>query len=82
MVQVWFEDTPIVDYRDAMSRKNIGLYTTFAQAIAKRGVNTNHAQFGVWYISTQHTEEDIDFTIGAAKEALQEVSTHAQSSKK
>jgi glutamate-1-semialdehyde 2,1-aminomutase len=75
VVQVWFEETPIVDYRDAMSRKNIGLYTTFAQAIAKRGVNTNHAQFGVWYISTQHTDEDIDFTIEAAKDALQDVKT-------
>ena len=73
VVQIWFEEKPIVDYRDAVTRPNLDLFTPFAKALARRGVHTNFAQFGVWYISTAHTEEDIDFTIEAARSAAKEI---------
>jgi glutamate-1-semialdehyde 2,1-aminomutase len=73
VLQIWFEDEPIVDYRDAMTRKSPAIHNQFAKALAKRGVLINHAQMGVWYISTAHTHEDIEFTLNAAKEAIVEV---------
>jgi glutamate-1-semialdehyde aminotransferase len=39
-------------------------------------VNYVAGQFGVWYISTAHTDEDIDVTLEAAEGAIQEVKTH------
>ena len=73
VVQIWFEETPVVDYRDAMTRKNIGLHTSFCQAWADEGVVSNFSQFGVWYISTEHTESDIDFSLEAARKALKQL---------
>lgn len=73
VLQIWFEEHPITDYRDAMTRKGLGIYPLFAKAMFKRGVLFNAAQMGVWYISTAHTEANIDFTLEAAKAAFQEV---------
>jgi glutamate-1-semialdehyde 2,1-aminomutase len=73
VLQIWFEDDPIIDYRDAMTRKSPPIHNEFAKRMAKRGVLLNHSQMGVWYISTAHSEEDIDFTINAASEAIAEI---------
>jgi glutamate-1-semialdehyde 2,1-aminomutase len=73
VLQIWFEDSPIVDYRDAMTRSSPATYALFAKAMFKRGVVFNAAQMGVWYISTAHRKEDIDFTLDAAREAIEEV---------
>jgi len=71
--QIWFEDTPINDYRDAMMRKNSHIFPLFTKAMYKRGVVFNASQMGVWYISIAHSEKDIDFTINAASDAIKEV---------
>ncbi|MBN1314622.1 MAG: glutamate-1-semialdehyde 2,1-aminomutase [Anaerolineales bacterium] len=73
IVQLWFEDKPIVDYRDAMTRKNMGIHNMFAKAWANHGVLANHAQFGVWYISVAHSDEDIEISLEAASKALEDV---------
>jgi glutamate-1-semialdehyde 2,1-aminomutase len=73
VLQIWFEDRPIVDYRDAMTRSGSAIYPHFVKAMYKRGVMFNASQAGVWLISTAHSEEDINFTLNAAREAIQEV---------
>jgi glutamate-1-semialdehyde 2,1-aminomutase len=73
VLQIWFEDSPIVDYRDAMTRSSFAAYALFSKAMLKRGVLFSAGQMGVWYISTAHTEEDIDFTLDAARVAIEEV---------
>jgi glutamate-1-semialdehyde 2,1-aminomutase len=73
ILQIWFEDSPIVDYRDAMTRGSSATYALFTKAMYKRGVLFNASQMGVWYISTLHSEKDIDFTLDVAREAIQEV---------
>ena len=72
VLQIWFEDSPILDYRDAMTRKSFGIHSLFVKAMFKRGVIFN-GQMGVWYISTAHTEADIDFTLEAASQAIEDV---------
>jgi len=74
VLQIWFEENPIVDYRDAMMRKSFATHSLFRQAMFERGVLFN-GQMGVWYISTAHTNADIDFTLDVAREAIQEVKT-------
>ncbi len=75
VLQVWFQDKPTVDYRDAVTSQSHNIHPLFVRALYKRGVMLNPSQFGVWYISTAHTEQDIDFTIEVAREAIQEVKT-------
>ena len=73
VLQIWFEESPIVDYRDAMTRRSFATYALFSKAMLKRGVLFIAGQMGVWYISTAHTREDIDFTLDAARDAMEEV---------
>lgn len=76
IAQFWFEEKPIVDYRHGASSNSANIYPLFAMAMYKRGVAFNPAQSGVWYISTEHSEQDIDFTIAAVREAAREIKTH------
>jgi len=73
VAQIWFEDKPVVDYRDGASRHSMGIYPLFAKGMYSHGVAINPSLFGVWYISAAHTEKDIDFTIAAAEEAMREM---------
>lgn len=72
--QIWFEEDPITDYRDAMSRGSFKTHALFRQEMFKRGVLFN-GQMGVWYVSTAHSEADVDFTLDVAREAVQEMKT-------
>lgn len=74
VLQLWFEDEPIVDYRDAMTRQNGAIHPLFRQAMYERGILFN-GQMGVWYISTAHTEADIDRTLDVARDAIQDVTS-------
>jgi glutamate-1-semialdehyde 2,1-aminomutase len=73
VLQIWFQDKPIVDYRDAANSKSLTIHPLCVRALYKRGVMLNPGQFGVWYISTAHTEQDIDLTLEAARGAIEEV---------
>lgn len=73
VLQIWFEDSSIVDYRDAMTRRSPATFALFSKAMFKRGVLFNPSQMGVWYVSTAHRREDIDFTLDAARDAIEEV---------
>ena len=73
VAQMWFEETPVVDYRDGASRHSFDVYPYFAKALYSRGVAINPSQTGVWYISTAHSEKDIDFTVAAAEDAMREI---------
>lgn len=73
--QIWFQENPISNYREGAVSKSQAIHPLFIHEIYKRGVMVNPSQYGVWYISTAHTERDIDFAIGAAREALRVVKT-------
>jgi glutamate-1-semialdehyde 2,1-aminomutase len=45
-----------------------------------RGVYPPPSQFEAWFISTAHTQRDVDMTIRAAKAAIREVASGAQPS--
>ena len=64
------EPEEVVDYRSfALSDKEA--YTRFWIALQERGVRTTPD--GLWFVSTAHTQEDVDRTLAAVAEALQEV---------
>ena len=75
VAQIWFQEKPIANYREGASSKSQAIHPFFIRELYKRGVMVNPSQYGVWYISTAHSEQDIDFAIEAARGALQVVKT-------
>ncbi len=61
---------PARDYRDlfAVERQK---YVAFTTALLRRGVRA--LERGTWFISSAHTDEQIDETLAAVKDAAQEV---------
>ena len=71
MFQFWFSETPIVDYRDAAAHLNSPKYAALALALHRRGVMVHPSNIELWFVSTVHTREDIDWTLDAFEGAVQ-----------
>jgi len=68
--QIYF--TPlekITNYRDSLSCDR-GKYKLFQKELLKRGIYVHPAQHEHWFLSTVHTDEDIEKAISAVNEAL------------
>ena len=67
---VGFSDAaPIHDYRSFLRYNDMGRCQQFASLLLEEGVRS--IPRGMWYLSTAHTERDIEFTLESAKSALQ-----------
>ena len=58
----------VVDYRTHSKYADMSRYTRFVAEMMKRGIRLTSR--GVWFVSEAHSEEDIEATLSAAKEAL------------
>jgi glutamate-1-semialdehyde 2,1-aminomutase len=65
----FFADQPVVDYATA-KRSDTKRYGNFFHGMLDRGVYLAPSQFEVGFMSLAHTDEDIEKTIRAAREAL------------
>lgn len=72
MMSVHFAEYPIVDFT-AASGANNELFRRFFHAMLERGVYLPPSAFESWFISHAITQEDIEFTIDAAKSAMQAI---------
>lgn len=66
---VLFLDKPALSYRDTLNI-NKALYTKFWVRLLDKGIRTWPSARGLWYISTAHTEEDIEITLGAIRDVV------------
>jgi glutamate-1-semialdehyde 2,1-aminomutase len=73
MFQFWFSETPIVEYRDAARHLNSPAYAALARALHERGVMVHPSNIELWFVSTVHTEADIDETLDAFEAAVHAV---------
>ncbi len=62
----WFTSEEVVDFRSAQT-SDVGMTYRFAQALFDRGILKGHEKF---FVSTAHTDEDIDTTIDAVQDAV------------
>ena len=62
------EAEEITDYRSNAKNEDESKYGRFRDAMLERGVRLNVA--GQWYVSTAHTDEDVEKTLAAADEAM------------
>jgi glutamate-1-semialdehyde 2,1-aminomutase len=65
----FFTDQPVVDYATA-KRSDTKRYAKFFHGMIERGVYLAPSQFEVGFMSLAHTDEDIEKTIRAAREAM------------
>jgi glutamate-1-semialdehyde 2,1-aminomutase len=69
MLCPFFTEGPVVNYETAKASDVDRFRRTFA-ALLDEGVYIPPSQFEGWFLSTAHTEEDIDATIEAHRQAL------------
>ena len=67
MFHAGFASQPFTDYRTA-SAQDVARYHRFTRALMERGVRV--LERGLWYVSTAHTDADVDRTLDAAEAAL------------
>ena len=72
MWQIYFSNTPINDYQDAcQSDKDI--FSRFHRNLLKKGIFLPPSQFECNFISSQHSPEDIEYTIEIILETLKQI---------
>jgi glutamate-1-semialdehyde 2,1-aminomutase len=71
MLTAFFNPSPVTDYVSA-KKSDMGMFARFFRAMLKRGIYVPPSQFEAAFLSTVHSEDDIDRTIGAAGESLGE----------
>ena len=69
MFEVYFTDEDITDYRSTLSSDKQKL-TRFNRLLLERGVFKGDTKY---YVSTAHTDEDVELTVGAFASAIQEL---------
>ncbi len=71
MFQFWFSETPVVDYRDAARHLNSPKYAALALELHRRGVMVHPSNIELWFVSTVHTDADIDETLQAFEDSVE-----------
>ncbi|WP_289295115.1 aminotransferase class III-fold pyridoxal phosphate-dependent enzyme [uncultured Reyranella sp.] len=69
LFDIVFTDQPIKDYRDTL-KADTALLKRFNQALRARGIMKGESKY---YVSVAHTQADIDHTIAAWEDALNEL---------
>jgi len=69
MLTLFFNPAPVHNYEDA-KRSDTARFARFFGELLARGVYLPCSQFEAAFVSSAHTDADIDQTVAAAREAL------------
>ena len=69
MMTLFFSDRPVTDW-DTAARCDTKRYARYFWGMIERGVYLPCSQFEALFVSTAHSEADIDATVAAAGEVL------------
>jgi glutamate-1-semialdehyde 2,1-aminomutase len=72
MLSIHFSEHPVTNFETAAAANN-ARFNQFFHAMLKRGIYLPPSAFETWFISDALSYEDLDKTIEAAKEALEEI---------
>ena len=72
MISIHFSDHPVTDFASASSANN-ELFKKYFHAMLRRGIYLPPSAFESWFLNNALTKEDLDKTIEATKESLQEL---------
>jgi glutamate-1-semialdehyde 2,1-aminomutase len=73
LMQVWFSDRPILNYRDAERHADHGVFRQWWEAMLARGILFHPGAYENLFVSTAHTEEDLALTLDAAADAARAI---------
>lgn len=76
VLQVWFADAPIHNYRDAARHARHDLFRHWWEGMLDRGVLFHPGAYENLFVSFAHTDEDIDFTLDAARAVIADLPRH------
>ncbi|MBF6612109.1 MAG: glutamate-1-semialdehyde 2,1-aminomutase [Chloroflexi bacterium] len=68
----FFTEEPVTNYIEAR-KANAGLYASFFHGMLSRGIYLAPSQFESAFVSTQHGKEEVNATLRAAEELLEEL---------
>jgi glutamate-1-semialdehyde 2,1-aminomutase len=71
--QIYFSRQPIREYRDAALNVDLDKFRALHQALRARGVLVYPNGLGRWFLSTAHTQADVDTTLTALGDAAEEI---------
>ncbi|QAA23225.1 glutamate-1-semialdehyde 2,1-aminomutase [Sporolactobacillus terrae] len=66
---LYFSNHPITNYEEAKDTDS-ELFGRFFKLMLERGVNLAPSKYEAWFLTTEHTEKDIDDTLAAADDAF------------
>ncbi|QOJ28242.1 MAG: glutamate-1-semialdehyde 2,1-aminomutase [Ignavibacteriales bacterium] len=72
MISMFFTEHPVTDFASAVT-SDTALYGKFFHGMLEEGHYLPPAQYEAWFVSTAHTEADIDETIAAAGRVLKKI---------
>jgi len=72
MISIHFSNQPVTDFETASSANN-ELFKKYFHAMLRRGIYLPPSAFESWFLNNALTNEDLDKTIEATKESLQEI---------
>ena len=72
LLTLFFAESPATDYASALA-SNTERYARFFRSMLERGVNLAPSQFEAMFLSLAHSDEDVEGTVAAAREALRAV---------
>lgn len=72
MFGLFFTDQPVYDY-DSAKQSDIGAFNTYFHAMLEKGIYLAPSQFEAAFVSSAHTEEDIQATVDASAYAFERV---------
>ncbi len=70
VMQVWFSEHPIRNYRDAMRYASHNLFRRWWEGMLERGVLFHPHPFENLFVSFAHSEDDVDATLEAARDTI------------
>lgn len=70
LLTVFFTDGIVETYKDVQN-SNTTMFAKFFQSMLKQGIHLPPSQFECWFLSTAHTDEDIEKTLAAAEISFQ-----------
>jgi glutamate-1-semialdehyde 2,1-aminomutase len=73
MISIHFSDHPVIDFATAASAKN-DLFRKFFHSMLNRGIYLPPSAFESWFLNNALTIDDLNSSIEAAREALEELS--------
>ncbi len=79
MFTLFFTDRPVVDFAGAIS-SDTAMFGRFFHAMLRRGIYLPPSQFEAWFLSSAHTDVEIERTIEAADAALAEAASERAAS--